>query len=205
MHFQNYRLLTRESRLPLLEASMYRAGKLLPNEFRDLCHFESPSILCKSQSILDPERGSAQDVDISIAPIVHWERTFGKECGHGWSSYTCTTTALQVPDRDRDKVFENAQYMRLLHPADPASLAEIVIPRRAETVSFWSTIPTFFYETEYKSVPFKNVLLAKGAIAVLVKTILGMNVALYYTMPHLLYTAMSEALGAGLLRVIVLP
>ncbi|KAF7354111.1 MYND-type domain-containing protein [Mycena venus] len=93
----------------------------------------------------------------------------------------CWMLTIGVSDEDRDEVFENAQYMLLLHPADPVSLAEIVaeaggtfdhlaalvvrhltqvIPRRAETVSFWSTIATFFYNTEYKSVPFKDALLA---------------------------------------------
>jgi hypothetical protein len=39
-----------------------------------------------------------------------------------------------------------------------------------------------------QSVPFKDALLAKGAVTVPVKTIIGMNVApLHYTMPYVPY------------------
>ncbi|KAF7354110.1 MYND-type domain-containing protein [Mycena venus] len=148
---------------------------------------------------------------------------------------------VDVPDRDRDEVFAKAQFMLLLDPKNPVSLAEIleeaggtfdhlaalvvrhlkqVIPRRTETVSFWSAVITFLDDMEYKSVPFKDALLANGAVSVLVKTILSStNMAIPPTMlPHLRrslltilqrllhhppgYTAMSEALDAGLLRVI---
>ncbi|KAJ7715864.1 hypothetical protein B0H14DRAFT_3522508 [Mycena olivaceomarginata] len=148
---------------------------------------------------------------------------------------------VDVADQERDEVFAKAQFMFLLDPKNPVNLDQIldevggtfddlaalavrhlrkVIPRRAETTTFWSAIGTFLDDMEHKSVPFKDALLANGAVVALVNTIRGMNVDIHPIMPPMRsalltilqrllnyppgYTAISEALDAGLLHVIAI-